>query len=121
VQAADRKASPVGSGVPAPRRPAFADGQMSWGDVAFDADLVANVLGDLPIVWYETLGSAKCKKNDRCGRSAPTWAGIPSRQSPATEQGAETILRPRRPGPEDPSLGRFRAKTPWAERSSRSP
>ena len=47
MQAADRKASPVGSGVPAPRRPAFADGQMSWGDVAFDADLVADVFGDL--------------------------------------------------------------------------
>ena len=28
------------------------------------------------------------------GRSGPTWAGIPSRQSPATEQGAETILGP---------------------------
>jgi hypothetical protein len=38
---------------------------MSWGDVAFDADLVANVLGDFPIVWYETLGPAKCKQNDR--------------------------------------------------------
>ena len=47
MRAGDRKASPVGSGVLAPGRPAFADGQMSWGDVAFDADLVANVFGDL--------------------------------------------------------------------------
>ena len=31
----------------APGRSAFANGQMSWGDVAFDADLVANVLGNL--------------------------------------------------------------------------
>jgi hypothetical protein len=31
----------------APGWPAFANGQTSWGDVTFDADLVANVLGDL--------------------------------------------------------------------------
>ncbi|HKM54239.1 MAG TPA: hypothetical protein VJY33_12590, partial [Isosphaeraceae bacterium] len=75
--------------------PAFAaDGQMSWGDVAFDADLVANVLGDFPIVWYETLGLPSARRTIGCGRSGPTWAGIPSRQSPATEQGAETILGP---------------------------
>ena len=47
VQAGDREAGPVGSEILAPRRSAFADGQMSWGDVAFDADLVADVFGDL--------------------------------------------------------------------------
>src|SRR5271166_1241895 len=47
VQPGDRESGPVGPEVIAPGRSAFADGQMSWGDVAFDADLVANVLGDL--------------------------------------------------------------------------
>src|ERR1700757_410037 len=36
----------VDAGLASPRS-AFANGEMSWGDVAFDADLVANVLGDL--------------------------------------------------------------------------
>ena len=31
----------------APGWPAFANGQMSWGDVTFDTDLVANVFRDL--------------------------------------------------------------------------
>ena len=30
-----------------PGRSAFADGQMPWGDVAFDTDLAASVLWDL--------------------------------------------------------------------------
>jgi hypothetical protein len=47
VQARDREAGPVGSEVLAPRRPAFANGQMPWGDVAFDADLAAEGLGYL--------------------------------------------------------------------------
>ena len=47
VQAGDREAGPVGTEVLAPGRSAFTDGQMPWGDVAFDADLAANVLGDL--------------------------------------------------------------------------
>ena len=47
MQPGDRESGPVGPEVLAPGRSAFADGQMSWGDVAFDADLVANVLGDL--------------------------------------------------------------------------
>ena len=47
VRAGEREAGPVGSEVLAPRRLAFADGQMLWCDVAFDADLAANVLGDL--------------------------------------------------------------------------
>ncbi len=37
----------IGAEVLAPGRSAFAHGQMSWGDVAFDTDLVANVLRDL--------------------------------------------------------------------------
>ena len=41
------KSGPVGTEVLAPGRSAFANGQMSWGEVAFDADLLANVLGDL--------------------------------------------------------------------------
>ena len=44
VQACDREAGPVGSKILAPRRPAFANGQMPWGDVAFDADLAADLL-----------------------------------------------------------------------------
>lgn len=47
VQTGDREAGPVGSQVLAPRRAAFADRQMSWGDVAFDTDLIAHVLEDL--------------------------------------------------------------------------
>ena len=47
MQPGDRESGPVGAEVLAPRRSAFANGQMSWGDVAFDADLVANVLWDL--------------------------------------------------------------------------
>jgi hypothetical protein len=38
---------PVGAEVLAPGRSAFTDDQMPWGDVAFDADLAANMLGDL--------------------------------------------------------------------------
>jgi hypothetical protein len=47
MQSGDRESGPVGSKVLAPGRSAFTNGQMSWGDVAFDADFVANVLGDL--------------------------------------------------------------------------
>jgi len=47
AQAGDRESGPVGAEVLAPGWPAFADGQMSWGDVTFDADLVANVFRDL--------------------------------------------------------------------------
>jgi len=47
VQPGDRESGPVGAEVLPPGRSAFANGQMSWGDVAFDADLVANVVGDL--------------------------------------------------------------------------
>ena len=46
MQPGDRESGPVGAEVLAPGRSAFANGQMSWGDVTFDADLVANVLGD---------------------------------------------------------------------------
>ena len=37
MQPDDRESGPVGSEVLAPGRSAFADGQMSWGGVAFDA------------------------------------------------------------------------------------
>src|SRR5271163_4806194 len=47
MQPRDRESGPVGAKVLAPGWSTFANGQMSWGDVAFDADLVANVLGDL--------------------------------------------------------------------------
>ena len=47
MQPGDRESGPVGAEVLAPRRSAFTNGQMSWGDVAFDANLVANVLRNL--------------------------------------------------------------------------
>jgi hypothetical protein len=47
VQPGDRESGPVGTKVFAPGRSAFTNGQMSWSDVAFDADFVANVLGNL--------------------------------------------------------------------------
>ena len=47
MQPGDRESGPVGTKVLAPGRSALANGQMSWRDVAFDADLVANVLGNL--------------------------------------------------------------------------
>lgn len=47
MQPGDRESGPVGTKVLPPGRSTFANGQMSWGDVTFDADLVANVLGDL--------------------------------------------------------------------------
>ena len=47
VQPGDRESSPVGTKILAPGRSALTNGQMSWRDVAFDADLVANVLGNL--------------------------------------------------------------------------
>ena len=42
VQAGDREPGPVGAEVLAPGRSAFANGQMPWGDFAFDADLAAS-------------------------------------------------------------------------------
>ena len=47
MQTRDGKPSPIEPEVLAPRWAAFADGQMSWGDVAFDTDLAAKVLWDL--------------------------------------------------------------------------
>ena len=47
VQAGDGEPGPIGPYVLAPWWAAFADGQMSWGDVAFDTDLAAKVLWDL--------------------------------------------------------------------------
>jgi hypothetical protein len=66
MQPGDQESGPVGPEVLAPGRSAFADGQMSWGDVAFDADLVANVLGDLAgLVGSEEL----FRLHDRTARS----------------------------------------------------
>ena len=42
VQSGDWEAGPVGSDILAPGRPAFANGQMPWGEFAFDADLAAS-------------------------------------------------------------------------------
>ena len=47
MQSGDRESGPVRAEVFAPGWPAFADGQIPWGDVTFDADLVANVFRDL--------------------------------------------------------------------------
>ena len=66
MQSGDRESGPVGSKVLAPGRSAFTNGQMSWGDVAFDADFVANVLGDLAgLVGSEEL----FRLHDRTARS----------------------------------------------------
>jgi hypothetical protein len=62
VQAGDREAGPVGSKIVAPRRPAFANGQMSCGDVAFDADLAADVLGNLVGAPTLDAGDVKLRK-----------------------------------------------------------
>ena len=43
VQAGDRKSGPIRTEVLAPGWAAFTDGQMPWGDVAFDTDLAAKV------------------------------------------------------------------------------
>jgi hypothetical protein len=47
VQPGDRESGPVGTKVLARGRSALTNGQMSWRDVAFDADLFANVLRNL--------------------------------------------------------------------------
>ena len=47
MQAGDGEPGPIRPKVLAPGWAAFADGQMSWGDVAFDTDLAAKVLWDL--------------------------------------------------------------------------
>ena len=66
MQPRDRESGPVGAKVLAPGWSTFANGQMSWGDVAFDADLVANVLGDLAgLVGSEEL----FRLHDRTARS----------------------------------------------------
>ena len=62
VQAGDREAGPVRSKIVAPRRPAFANGQMSCGDVAFAADLAADVLGNLVGAPTLDAGDVKLRK-----------------------------------------------------------
>ena len=47
MQPGDRESGPVGAKVLAPGRSALTNSQMPWCDVAFDADLVAKVFGDL--------------------------------------------------------------------------
>ena len=47
VQASDRESGPVGAEVLAPWWSAFTNREMSWSDVAFDANLTTGVLGDL--------------------------------------------------------------------------
>ena len=47
VQTRDGEPGPGGSEVLAPGWAAFADGQIPWGDVAFDTDFAAKVLWDL--------------------------------------------------------------------------
>jgi len=64
VQAGDRESGPGGAEVLAPRRSAFADGQMSWGDVTFDTDLTTGMLRD-------TLGAPALYPRDvELGKSA---------------------------------------------------
>ena len=47
MQAGDGEPGPIGPEVLGPGWAAFADGEMSRGDVAFDTDLAAKVLWDL--------------------------------------------------------------------------
>ena len=47
MQAGDGESGPTGPGILVPWWAAFADGQMPWGDVAFDTDLAAKMLWDL--------------------------------------------------------------------------
>ena len=47
MQAGDGEPGPIGPEVLVPGWAAFADSEMSWGDVAFDTDLAAKVLWDL--------------------------------------------------------------------------
>ena len=47
VQTGDGEPGPIGPEVLAPGWAAFADGQMPWGEIAFDTDLAAKVLWDL--------------------------------------------------------------------------
>ena len=54
---------PVGAEILAPRRPAFANGQMPWGDIAFDADLAADVLGNLVGAPTLDAGDVKLRKS----------------------------------------------------------
>ncbi|MDQ1460447.1 MAG: hypothetical protein QOI08_1931 [Actinomycetota bacterium] len=62
VQAGDRESGPVGSEIVAPGRSAFANGQMPWGDVAFDADLAADVFGNLVSAPTLDAGDVKLRK-----------------------------------------------------------
>ena len=52
----------VGSDILAPRRTAFTNGQMYYGDVAFDADLTADVLGNLTGAPALDKGDVKLRK-----------------------------------------------------------
>lgn len=99
----DQRRRPGRSGKERPRR--FRFGQAARAHYARN-----KLLGLLPliisVVWRRESrrrsrssgtrrwGLPSARRTIGCGRSGPTWAGIPSRQSPATEQGAETILGP---------------------------
>lgn len=62
MQAGDREAAPFGSDILTPRRPTLANGQMPCGDVAFDADLTADVLGNLTGAPTLDAGDVKLRK-----------------------------------------------------------
>ena len=62
VQAGDRESGPVGALVLPPRRPKLANGQMPCGDVAFDVDLAAEVLGNLVCAPTLDAGDVKLRK-----------------------------------------------------------
>ena len=99
----DQRRRPGRSGKERPRR--FRFGQAARAHYARN-----KLLGLLPliisVVWRResrrrsrssgtrSWGLPSARRTIGCGRSGPTWAGIPSRQSPATEQGAETIPVP---------------------------
>src|SRR5215472_6699568 len=65
MQTSDGEPGPIGSEVLAPGWAAFADGQMPWGDVAFDTDLAAKVLWDLAVTPALDPGDVDVRKS--CG------------------------------------------------------
>jgi hypothetical protein len=78
VQAGDREAGPVGSDILAPR-PAFTNGQMPWGDVAFDADLAADVVRNLagaPVGRRAALQRSRGVVVRGCTRTQPAWISV---------------------------------------------
>jgi hypothetical protein len=95
VQAGDRESGPVGAEVLAPRWSAFTDRQMSWSNVAFDANLTTGVLGDLlgtPALYADDVESGKSTSH-LAMIAAPS--NCPARQAQAPSVSARQYRMPR--------------------------